>query len=140
MPSTQQQIPAPQEGFLGAQFITTRDIPRAAAFYRDVLGGEVVFQGEPTFVKVANTWVIIDAGGGPTDDKPDVILEPPNDAHKATNFLVLFVADIQSAYRDWTKKGATFLTPPTPRPGGIRCYMRDADGYLIQVAQLKLPT
>jgi hypothetical protein len=45
------------------------------------------------FVALANSWIIINVGGGPTDDKPTVILETP------------------------------------------RCYIRDPDGYLIEVGQ-----
>jgi hypothetical protein len=48
-----------------------------------VLDGEVVMDGEPTIVKVANSWVIINVGGGPTDDKPTAVLEPPCDLNVA---------------------------------------------------------
>ena len=32
-------------------------------------------------------------------------------------------------------KGAEFVTPPIDRSAEIRCYMRDPDGYLIEVGQ-----
>jgi hypothetical protein len=35
-----------------------------------VLGGTVVLDGEPTIVKLANGWVIINVGGGPTTTSP----------------------------------------------------------------------
>jgi catechol 2,3-dioxygenase-like lactoylglutathione lyase family enzyme len=41
------------------------DVERSARFYRDVLGGEVVRTGEPSIVALANSWIIIDVGGGP---------------------------------------------------------------------------
>jgi hypothetical protein len=31
--------------------------------------------------------------------------------------------------------GAEFVTPPIDREAEIRCYMRDPDGYLIEVGQ-----
>src|SRR4051794_16895296 len=65
----QEHFPTPREGFLLTHFITSRDVERSTAFYRDVVGGEVVTQGEPTAVKLANTWIIINVGGSPTDDK-----------------------------------------------------------------------
>jgi hypothetical protein len=68
---------------------------------------------ETTFVKLANGWVIINVGGGPTDDKPEVILEPPTDPNQTSAFLNIRVADIQAVYRDWRAKGAVFL--PRPR-------------------------
>ena len=50
-------------------------------------------------------------------------------------FLNLRVADIQARYEEWKSKGAEFLTPPIDREAEIRCYMRDPDGYLIEVGQ-----
>jgi len=45
------------------------------------------------------------------------------------------VADIKAKYEDWRSKGAEFLTPPIDRGAEIRCYMRDPDGYLIEVGE-----
>jgi len=95
METQQEGLPLPREGFVLTHFITSRDVERSAAFYEDVLGGEVVVKGEPTVVKLANGWVIINVGGGPTDDKPDVILEPPSDARRTSSFLNIRVADIE---------------------------------------------
>jgi hypothetical protein len=49
----------------------------------------------------------------------------------------LRVADIWARYKEWGEKGAFFLTEPLPNPDGWewRCYMRDPDGYLIEVGQ-----
>ena len=76
------ELPAPSEGFVLTHFIVSADVPRSAAFYSDVLGGEVVLEGEPTIVALANSWVIINVGGGPTEDKPEVVLEPPQDPNR----------------------------------------------------------
>lgn len=134
---TAPDIPAPAEGFVLTHFIVSEDVPRSAAFYRDVLGGEVVLEGEPTIVKLANSWVTINSGGEPTDDKPDVVLVAPNDLNVVSAFLNIRVADIDAIYEQWTRNGATFLTPPTDRGAEIRCYLRDPDGHLIEVGQLK---
>jgi catechol 2,3-dioxygenase-like lactoylglutathione lyase family enzyme len=45
------------------------------------------------------------------------------------------VADIEAAYREWSGKGAEFLTPPKDHGVEIRCYVRDPDGHLIEVGQ-----
>jgi catechol 2,3-dioxygenase-like lactoylglutathione lyase family enzyme len=135
METQQERLPMPHEGMVLTHFITSRDIERSTAFYRDVLGGEVVFKGEPTVVKLVNAWIIINVGGGPTEDKPDVVLEPPGDSHRTSSFLNLRVADIRKSYDEWKGKGAEFLTPPKQRASEIRCYMRDPDGYLIEVGQ-----
>lgn len=132
---TPQDFPAPAEGFVLTHFIVAADVARSRDFYSGVLGGEVVMHGEPTIVKLANGWVIINVGGGPTEDKPDVVLEPPPDPHRTSAFLNLRVADIQAAYREWSSRGAEFLTPPMDRGAEVRCYMRDPDGHLIEVGQ-----
>jgi catechol 2,3-dioxygenase-like lactoylglutathione lyase family enzyme len=128
-------FPAPSEGFVLTHFIVSADVPRSAAFYSDVLGGEVVMEGEPTILQVANSWVIINVGGGPTEDKPEVVLETPADPNRVSAFLNIRVADIQRCYEEWSSKGAEFLTPPQDRGAEIRCYMRDPDGHLIEVGQ-----
>ena len=132
---SREDFPAPKTGVLLTHFITSRDIPRARAFYADVLGGKVVMDGEPTIIRLANGWITINVGGGPTRDKPEVILEPPQDPTRASSFLNIRVADIRTAYREWKAKGAQFLTEPVDFGREIRCYMRDPDGYLIEVGQ-----
>jgi len=127
--------PAPKEGFVLTHFIVSADVPRSAGFYSDVLGGEVVMEGEPTIVQLANSWVIINVGGGPTEDKPEVVLETPTDSNRVSAFLNIRVADIERCYEEWSAKGAEFLTPPQQRETEIRCYMRDPDGHLIEVGQ-----
>lgn len=116
-------------------FLTVRDVPRSRAFYADILGGEVVLEENPCIVRVANGWIIMNPGGGPTPDKPDVTLEPPTDSERVSSFMNIRVADIRAAYDDWRAKGAEFLTEPIDREAELRCYMRDPDGYLIEVGQ-----
>jgi catechol 2,3-dioxygenase-like lactoylglutathione lyase family enzyme len=129
------EFPAPTEGIVLTHFIVSDDIERSRRFYTDVLGGEVVMEGEPTIVALANGWIIINVGGGPTDDKPTVILETPPDPDRTSSFLNIRVADIEAVYADWKSRGAEFLTPPMDRGAEIRCYMRDPDGHLIEVGQ-----
>ena len=138
MPNEFMEHPAPSEGFVVTHFITSRDLRRSTAFYRDVFGGKIVQEGEPCVVKLANSWILINLGGGPTPDKPEVFLEAPTDPRKASSFVNLRVADIQQCYRDWKAKGAQFITPPQDRETEIRCYIRDPDGYLIEVGQSKV--
>jgi catechol 2,3-dioxygenase-like lactoylglutathione lyase family enzyme len=117
-------------------FIVSNDVDRSRNFYVSVLGGRVVMDGPPTIVKLANGWITINTGGAPTDDKPGIVLETPRDLNRASAFLNLRVADIQSAYEQWSARGAEFLTPPKYHGAEIRCFMRDPDGHLIEVGQL----
>ena len=108
---------------------------RSARFYSEVLGGELVLEGEPSFVRLANSWIIINAGGGPTEDKPEVTLRTPADPNLVSAFLNIRVADIAAVHEDWSAKGAEFLTEPQDRGAEIRAYLRDPDGHLIEVGQ-----
>ena len=129
------QRPSPREGILLTHFIVAEDVERSRAFYSDVLGGETVREGEPSIVQLANSWIVINVGGGPTVDKPDVILETPPDPTRSSSFLNIRVADIQAVYEQWRSRGAVFITPPKDLGSEIRCYMRDPDGHLIEVGQ-----
>ncbi|MEU8849766.1 VOC family protein [Streptomyces sp. NPDC048564] len=128
-------FPAPVSGLLLTHFLTVTDVARSRAFYTDVLGGEVVLEENPCTIKLANGWIIMNPGGGPTPDKPDVTLHPPTDPTTVSSFLNLRVADIEACHREWSAKGAEFLTPPIDRKAELRCYLRDPDGYLIEVGQ-----
>jgi len=129
------KLPVPEEGIVLTHFIVSDDVERSRSFYTEVLGGETVRAGEPSFVALANSWIIINAGGGPTEDKPTVTLETPPDPDRASSFLNIRVADIHAVYEEWSARGADFLTPPQPRATEIRCYIRDPDGHLIEVGQ-----
>ena len=132
--------PNPAEGILLTHFIVSEDVDRSRAFYTDVLGGESVREGEPSIVQLSNAWIIINVGGGPTVDKPDVILETPPDPTRTSSFLNIRVADVHQVYEDWRARGATFLTPPQDLGSEIRCYIRDPDGHLIEVGQSTPPS
>ena len=129
----------PKEGFILTHFLTVADVKRSAEFYVRVLGGTVVRSGEPTIIQIANSWLIVNVGGGPTDDKPDVTLRPPQNPHEVSSFLNIRVADIRTSYKEWRSRGAEFLTEPKDHGVEIRCYMRDPDGYLIEVGQVTGP-
>jgi predicted enzyme related to lactoylglutathione lyase len=134
------EIP-PREGFTVAHFLTVADVNRSADFYEKVFGGRVMTRGNsigaPAFVQLANTWLILYFGGGPTPDKPSVTLSVPADPNVVSSFLNIRVADIQACCELWRKRGAEFITEPMDKPGETCCYLRDPDGYLIEVGQNK---
>ena len=125
----------PAEGIVLTHFIVSDDVERSRRFYTDVLGGKVVFSGGPTCIALANSWIVINVGGGPTDDKPAVTLETPRDLDPVSSFLNIRVKDIEAVYAEWSARGAQFLTPPKQHQYETRCYIRDPDGHLIEVGQ-----
>jgi catechol 2,3-dioxygenase-like lactoylglutathione lyase family enzyme len=128
--------PIAEDGFYVTHFLTVANQARSSEFYAGVLGGRVIKKENPCYIKLANSWIILNSGGGPTPDKPAVLLETPQDPNKVSCFLNLRVADIWACYSQWKAKGARFLTEPLDNHGHeLRCYMRDPDGYLIEVGQ-----
>jgi catechol 2,3-dioxygenase-like lactoylglutathione lyase family enzyme len=129
----------PAQQMIVGHFIVSDDVERSRRFYTEILGGKVVFGPVPTNVALANTFIIINGAGGPTDDKPTVTLETPSDPDRVSSFLNIRVTDIQAAYREWSARGAEFLTPPKEHKYETRCYIRDPDGYIIEVGQTTDP-
>ena len=128
-------LPAPDEGILVTLFITVRDVARSRDFYSRVLGGTVALDENPCIVRLANSWIIMNPGGGPTPDKPGITVVDYEPGDTTSIFLNLRVADIHARYAEWRSRGAEFLTPPLDRGSEVRCYLRDPDGYLIEVGQ-----
>ena len=129
-------FPAPRgDAFVLTHFLVVSDQDRSREFYRSIFDGIVLFERDPVIMKVANTWLILNEGGGPTDDKPTVTLETPPDPDRTSAFLNIRVADIWQVYRDWSAKGAEFLTEPKDHGREIRAYVRDPDGHLMEVGQ-----
>ena len=128
-------LPAPDEGILATLFITVRNVARSRDFYSRVLGGTVVLDENPCIVRLSNSWILMNPGGPPTPDKPGITVADYEPGNTTSIFLNLRVADIQARYEEWKAKGAQFVTPPIDRGAETRCYMRDPDGYLIEVGQ-----
>lgn len=132
------EFPMPKEGFLVTQFLVVKDAIASANYYAKIFGGKVLHEGHPSFVKLANTWLILNEGGGPTVDKPGYYLEAPTpESRTFRSFLNIRVADIQQSYTDWQALGAEFLTPPQDMGAEWRTYIKDPDGYIIEVGQAK---
>jgi lactoylglutathione lyase len=130
-------LPAPASGFVITHFLVVSDQDRSREYYRTLFDAAVVLERDPVILKVANAWLILNVGGGPTDDKPTVTLTTPSDPDRTSAFLNVRVADIHKAYAEWSAKGATFLTEPKDHEREIRAYIRDPDGHLIEVGQTK---
>jgi hypothetical protein len=113
------QMP-PQEGFTVAHFLI---LSRGDS------------SGAPGYIQIANTWLLVNPGGGPTPDKPSVTLSVPANPDSVSSFMNIRVADIQTCYKLWRSRGAEFITEPKPKYGETRCYIRDPDGYIIEVGQ-----
>lgn len=133
------QMP-PVEGVSIAHFLTVNDIERSCRYYEKVFGARILSLGDadgaPGYLQLANIWMIVNVGGGPTPDKPTVTLKVP-DPNVISSFMNFRVADIHACYELWKTRGAQFITEPIDKYGETRCYIRDPDGYIIEVGQSK---
>ncbi len=132
---SENDFPAPAEGFVLTHFLVVADQDRSREFYRSVFGATVLRDRDPVIMRLANSWIILNVGGGPTDDKPTVTLETPPDPDRTSAFINIRVADIAAVYAQWSARGAEFLTEPKDHVREIRAYIRDPDGHLIEVGQ-----
>jgi len=138
-PQKNYQMP-PQDGFTIAHFLIVGDIERSLRFYEKVFGARILSRGDgnaPGYLQIANTWMIVNVGGAPMPDKPTVTLSVPPDRDKVTSFMNIRVADINACYALWRSRGAEFITEPKDKYGETRYYIRDPDGYIIEVGQSK---
>ena len=115
----------PREGISIAHFLTVADVERSARYYEKVFGARILSLGDgnaPGYLQLANIWMILNVGGGPTPDKPTVTLSVPDPSH-INSFMNFRVADIQACYKLWKSRGAEFITPPIPKyyPDVVRC-------------------
>ncbi len=127
----------PRVGMSIAHFLTVADIDRSAHYYERVFGARILSLGDgnaPGYLQLANIWMILNVGGGPTPDKPTVTLSVP-DPNRIHSFMNFRVADIQACYELWKSRGAEFITEPIPKYGETRCYIRDRVGYIFGVGQ-----
>src|SRR4051812_6858608 len=89
-----------------SRLLTVRDQEKSKNSYVRILGGKLM--------KLGNSWIILNSGGGPTRDNSDITLEARSDLIRVNSFLNLRVADIWACYElaRQRRKGAIFLTEP----------------------------
>jgi predicted enzyme related to lactoylglutathione lyase len=93
------QMP-PKDGITVTHFLTVADVERSLRFYETVFGDRILSGGDssgaPGYIQIANTWLLVNPGGGPTPDKPSVTLGVPANPNSVSSFMNIRVADIQA--------------------------------------------
>jgi lactoylglutathione lyase len=125
----------PETGAVLTHLLIVRDVDRSRDFYQRVLGATVLRERNPCVLRFVNSYIVINDQGGPTDDKPGVMAVAPADSRTLSSAMNIRVTDIHAVYDEWRSRGAQFLTPPKDHELEIRCYLRDPDGYLIELGQ-----
>lgn len=119
--------------------LVVSDIGASIAFYRDVLGADLVreYSGTSAVFSFNGAWVLLVTGGGPTPDKPGVAFSPPADPNLIAHAMTIRVPDCREAYKTLVDRGADFLTPPIDNGPEIRCFFRDPDGHLFEISEYR---
>lgn len=121
------------------RLLVVADLARSVAWYRDVLGAEIVgeYGGTSAVIRFVGCWLLLVTGGEPTADKPAVTMAPPKDPDRASAELIVAVPDCRAAHAELVRRGAEFLADPVEYPWEIRAFFRDPDGHLFEISQRK---
>lgn len=125
----------PESGAVLTHLLIVCDVDRSREFYQTVLDAAVVRERDPCILRFENGYIVLNTEGGPTDDKPDVEAVAPADSRTLSSAMNIRVTDVRAIYERWRSRGAEFLTEPKDHELETRCYLRDPDGYLIEVGQ-----
>ncbi|GAB2960259.1 VOC family protein [Micromonospora polyrhachis] len=125
----------PEEGAVLTHLLIVRDVDRSREFYQRVLGAEPVRERQPCVLRFHNSYIVLNTEGGPTDDKPEIQARAAPEPGMLGSAMNIRVRDVHAVYDEWRSRGGEFLTEPKDHGVEIRCYLRDPDGYLIEVGQ-----
>jgi catechol 2,3-dioxygenase-like lactoylglutathione lyase family enzyme len=129
----------PTHGMELTHILVVGDLARSRDFYRDVLGATVYreYGNTSCVLQFQGSWLLLVTGGGPTDDKPDVVFAPPIDSSRVSHAMTIRVPNCQEAFVALKRRGASFLTEPYDWGAEIRCFFRDPDGHLLEISEAK---
>lgn len=67
----------PECGLVLTHLLIVRNLDRSREFYRRVPSATVVRERQPAILRFHNSYLVINSGGGPTDDNPGVQAHAP---------------------------------------------------------------
>jgi catechol 2,3-dioxygenase-like lactoylglutathione lyase family enzyme len=120
--------------------LAVADVDRSVAFYTEHLGFDVdALYDDPPYATLTRNGVRLSLAeqGHPAPDRPGIAMAVPDDVRRLPIVLVLEVDDARAVRRRLETEDVTFLGEPWEAPwGGVRFYVVDPDGYLIEIEQL----
>lgn len=136
--------------------ISTSDLPRALAFYRDVLGFETVFEGgwpvgsemadsitglsgssaQLAMLRASNSFIELFQYASPAASSGDP--NRPVCDHGITH-ICLDVTDVDAEYQRLTAAGMRFHCPPQDLGFARTTYGRDPDGNVVEIQEIVDP-
>lgn len=130
-------MPETADDWVATQILVVSDPARSRDWWIEVLGADLYreYGGTSVVLRFAGAWVLLVTGGGPTADKPDVVLAPPDPAASVSHAMTVRVRNCRAVYEQVRARGGRFLSPPHDWGGEIRCFLRDPDGHLIEFSE-----
>ena len=120
--------------------LAVADVDRSVAFYTKRLGfaGDARYDDTPYATLTRNgVRLSLAEQGHPAPDRPGIAMAVPDDVHRLPIVIVLEVDDARAVRRQLETEDVTFLAEPWEAPwGGVRFYVVDPDGYLVEIEQL----
>lgn len=128
------------EAFKNSELTTilvVTDMQQSRAFYVDGLGAEMIreYGGTSIVLKFLGNWLLLVSAGGPTEDKPEISFEPPEDPHVVSHAFTIRVENCNKSYEVLMGKGINFITPPVTDGAETRCFFQDPDGHLFEISE-----
>ena len=111
-------------------FLYTRDLEATAHFYEDILGLPLVLdQGDCRIYRVSEGGYVGFCQRSSAPEQPSGVT------------LTLVTPDVDGWYRHLTDQGVAFEKPPAlnPRYDIYHCFLRDPNGYLIEIQRFLDP-
>jgi NAD(P)-dependent dehydrogenase (short-subunit alcohol dehydrogenase family) len=112
--------PIAHEAFFATHFFTVKDQEKSRDFYVRILGGKLIKPENPCYIKLENSWIILNCGGG------SIILHGSFASAKGTPGFGLYGATkaaLRSFVRTWTSglmdrhvRSNVFSPGPTDTP------------------------
>ncbi len=101
----------PREGVELTHILMVSDLDQARSFYRDALGAAVYreYAGTSCVLQFRGSWLLLVTGGGPTEDKPDVRFELPQDLQSVSHSMTIRVPDCEESYDVLSSRGQSSL-------------------------------
>jgi catechol 2,3-dioxygenase-like lactoylglutathione lyase family enzyme len=118
--------------------LAVADVERSIAFYTRHLGfiTEATYD-DPPYATMIRNGVRLSFGeqGHASEDRPGVAMVAPDPARLSV-VLVLEVTDAAAVHETLVGEGAAILAEPFAPPwGGLRFFVVDPDGYLVEIEQ-----
>jgi catechol 2,3-dioxygenase-like lactoylglutathione lyase family enzyme len=119
--------------------LAVSDVERSVYFYTRHLGFLVdATYDDPPYATLKRNGVRLSLAeqGHPAPDRPGMTMVVPEDPARLPVVLVLEVEDAAAIHAALVTEGARLLAEPYAPPwGGLRFFVVDPDGYLVEIEQ-----